>query len=213
MNKLFLLILLISINCFAQTSFELKKTILNTTHMQFETHIGRPDSMENALALNIEYNQIVLLRGAIEKHISKRLKFLTAWDPNGEAHITTISPVEFSQVLRHHISMQRINQIAREVDIQNADLKILGLGSGIREMDGAKEETFFLIVDSFKLRKIRHKVYSEFLVNGGSAKDFDPAWFFPHITIGYTKKDIHENSGLLKNIKHTLDKRFFIKLI
>ena len=67
-----------------------------------------------------------------------------------------------------------------------------------------------MIVDSAKLRLIRYKIYELFVERGGDPKAFDPTWFFPHITIGYTYKDLHENSGVLKNVKHSLDKRFEI---
>ena len=166
-----------------------------------------PKSFGNALALSIPYGAIVTLRKKIEKQIGKKLDYFKGWNPAGEAHVTTISPPEFVNVLRHGISMKRINEIAREQKIQKADVKLLSIGSGKKVINGKEEETFFVIVDSNSLRNIRFKIYKEFVANGGNAKSFDPSWFFPHITIGYTLKDIHE-PDVLKDIEHSFDDRF-----
>lgn len=212
MKTIYLLIALFSLNSFALTHVNLNESILDTAQMEFLTHVGAPDSMANSLALNVEYEQVQELRSLIESEIGRELKFFTGWAQEGEAHVTTINPVEFRSVLRFHLSMERINQIARDEDIQSSDLQIMGIGSGEREINGSLEETFYLIVDSAKLRKIRYLIYQEFVSNGGDPKAFDPTWFFPHITIGFTERDIHENSGLLKNIKHSYDERFQVRI-
>jgi hypothetical protein len=212
MNSIAAFLILISFNSFALTNIELGRSILDPSPMIFIPHTGSPNSFSNALALNIEYDQIKKLRKIIENEIGTNLKFLTAWNIDGEAHVTTISPPEYKDVLRHFISMRRINEIALEHSIQSADIRVLGIGSGKLAMKKKDEETFFLIVDSNKLRNIRHKIYKEFVQNGGDPSAFDPTWFFPHITVGYTKKDIHESNGLFKNTKHSFDNRFSIKL-
>jgi len=67
------------------------------------------------------------------------------------------------------------------------------------------EETFLVLVDSPKLRKIRGKIWRLFVKKGGEPSAWDPAWFFPHITIGYTKRDLHE-LDVIKNIRSSWDK-------
>ena len=105
--------------------------------------------------------------------------------------------------------MERISQIAdEEMNIQSADIKVIGIGSGNKLIEGTLEETFFVIVDSLKLRRIRHRIYDEFVANGGSPAAFDPTWFFPHITIGFTKRDLFEGDGVIKNTRHSWDQRF-----
>jgi 2'-5' RNA ligase len=209
--QILIILTLLSFKIDAQTNdrilIEVSDKIKNTSSMPFYTH-----TFNNVLALNIEYSQIKKIRKVIEEKIGQKLKFLTAWNINGEAHVTTITPPEYKDHLRFHISMTRINQIATEMEIQNTELEILGIGSGNKLIEGKVETTYFVIVDSAKLRRIRHAIFREFVDNGGNPKSFDPAWFFPHITIGYTKSDIHENSGLIKNIKHSLDNRFELKL-
>lgn len=211
-NFLFILFL-ITTSAFAQVQFNLNSSIENTSSMPFITHSSNDQtSFENSLALNVEYFQIQSLRETIELMTGKKLKFFTGWDPNGEAHVTTITPPEFVFALNKFISMNRINEIAKEEKIQSSDLNILGLGSAKRIIEGQEEETFFLIVDSLKLRSIRFKIHKEFVKNGGNPKDFDPGWFFPHITIGFTKTDLHENKGVIKNLKHSFDNRLLIKI-
>ena len=209
-----IILTLVSCKILAQNNdrilIEISAQTKNTSSMPFYTHTGDEDSFKNVLALNVEYYQIKKIRKIIEDKIGKHLKFFTAWNINGEAHVTTITPPEYKDHLRFHISMKRINEIATKMEIQNTELEILGIGSGNQLIEAKVETTYFLIVDSAKLRKIRHAIFREFIDNGGNPKSFDPTWFFPHITIGYTKSDIHENSGLIKNIKHSFDSRFEI---
>ncbi|MNT17240.1 hypothetical protein D3C72_1523800 [compost metagenome] len=125
-----------------------------------------------------------------------------------------INPIEYHRVLtgghpeKPTISIERIGAIAREMNIQSADLKIRGLGRGQATLDGKREETYFLVVDSQKLKAIRARIHREFVANGGDPKAWDPTNFAPHITIGYTLRDLHESDGVIKDMAHTADKRF-----
>ena len=101
--------------------------------------------------------------------------------------------------------------IARAGNLQEADVAILGLGSGKPKKSKSKQETFFLIVESRKARQIRLAIHEAYVRKGGRAQDWDPTWFFPHATVGYYVGDVHEHQGLLKNIKHSWDPRFLIK--
>ena len=56
------------------------------------------------------------------------------------------------------------------MDIQSSDLKILGIGSAKRD----NKKTYFLIVESQKLRKIRMAIHRAFVKKGGDPSDFDP---------------------------------------
>jgi 2'-5' RNA ligase len=204
MKILSLLILLVSFKAMALQSIVLSNTITDSSGMLFFKH-------SNSLALNVEYFQVKKIRTVIENDIKQKLKFFTAWDSQGEAHITVITPPEFS-VLSKHVSIEKINEISLDNNIQSSDLKILGLGTGRKDFSGKIEKTFFLIADSQNLRNIRHKIYDKYKANGGDPSLFDPTWFFPHITIGYTKTDLHENSGVIKNIRHSYNKSYKIIL-
>lgn len=176
--------------------------------MPFLTHRG-PKDFDNALALNIPYEPIKAMRPQIEKVIERPLKFLKSWNPLGEAHVTVITPPEFFMVLGkpNMLTMDDIDSIARANKIQNADLIVLGIGSGKKEINGVSEETFFVIVDSLKLRHIRNEIWKLYVKRGGDPKSWDPTWFFPHITIGYTEQDIHE-PDVIKNLRSSSDPRF-----
>ncbi len=179
---------------------------LNPKRMSFISHTG-PGPFDNALALNIPYGPIEAMRLPIERVIERPLDYLKIWDPRGEAHVTIITPPEFSNVLSKHLTMKDIESVAIEYKIQSADLIVLGVGSGKKEIDGVIEETFFVVVDSRKIRRIRHEIWKLFVKKGGDPAAWDPTWFFPHITIGYTKQDLHE-PDVMKNIKGSWDRRF-----
>lgn len=158
--------------------------------------------------MNVRYEPIKNLRQQLNKALGKELDFFKLWNENGEAHITVVTPIEFYQVLKSKLTMKEIEAIADRYDIQSSKINILGVGSGKVNLDGKVEDTYFVIVDSADLRLIRQMIFYEFTRRGGDRSAFDPTWFFPHITIGYTKRDLHEADGVLKNLKYSFDKKF-----
>lgn len=118
----------------------------------------------------------------------------------GEAHITVITPIEYHHVLRPKgVSIEEIDQIAKDMDIQNSNYEVLCLGLGEIAIDGNLEQTYYLVVQSEDLLNLRMAIYRLFLSKGGSKVDFDPAHYYPHITIGFTKRDLHESDGVIKD--------------
>lgn len=169
----------------------------------------------SALALNVEYDDIKKLRAEISKALNLKLKFFDKWNHLGEAHVTTITPPEFTNQLVPYVTQEQINKIAEGLNIQASDVKVLGIGSGKKNFNGEQGETFFVIIKSKNLMKIRDAIYQEYLKNGGPAsgdKAFKPLNFYGHITIGYTHEDIHESDGLLKDMEHSQDKRLELKI-
>ena len=162
--------------------------------------------------MTIDNAPIHSLRVQLEEELKIKLDFFKGWNPQGEAHITVITPPEFEKI-KHKLSMSEINAIAERYEIQNSRLMILGLGKGKSKISENDETTYFVIVDSYELRLIRQMIFYEFIRRGGDRSVFDPTWFFPHITIGYTKRDLHEADGVIKNLKNSLDQRFVIKTI
>ena len=108
--------------------------------------------------------------------------------------------------------MDEIEIIAQSSDIQSADLQIQGIGSGRKAIEGKLEETYFLIVESTKLRSIRQLIWERYVRSGGNPNDWNPASFYPHVTIGFTKQDLHE-PDVLKDAKHSYDSRFSLRMI
>ncbi len=176
----------------------------------FVSHTG-PSASDYVLALNGPYAPIQALRADLERALALRLDHQKSWDPRGEAHVTTITPPEFADVLSQQLSVDEIDAIARTEDIQSSDLVVLGLGSGRKEIEGRTEETFFVIVDSMRLRRIRLEVWQLFVRKGGAAEAWDPTWFFPHVTVGYTLRDLHE-PDVMKNVRSSYDPRFRLEV-
>lgn len=174
-----------------------------------------------ALAMDISYTPILRIRDQIEKSLynGKPLKFLTAWEPQGEAHITTITPVEYQECMWSEdrkidvLHIKDIEEIALDHNIQGSDLVFLGMGYGEKDFTDRNniDQTHFVIVTSKNLLKIRHAVYSRYLENGGDAGCWNPDQFYPHITVGYTHKDIHF-PDVEKNLKNSQDSRFDFKV-
>ncbi|OGT48298.1 MAG: hypothetical protein A3E82_05775 [Gammaproteobacteria bacterium RIFCSPHIGHO2_12_FULL_38_11] len=55
---------------------------------------------------------------------------------------------------------------------------------------------------------IRRQIYQEYLANGGTRQAWDPDHYYPHITVGYSLRDLHESDGVIKDVAHSLDNRF-----
>lgn len=169
---------------------------------------------KDVLAMNIPYAPIQRVRGIIEQETGLKLDFLRAWAPEGEAHITVITPIEYAQVLvgpdvkAPLISMQEIAEIAKAESIQSSEVTVLGVGSGRLKIEAREETTFFLIVESENLRTIRQQIYHLFVKKGGDPHAWDPRHFFPHITVGFTRRDLHESDGVVKDVQHSWDPRF-----
>jgi len=195
-----LIFLILSLNIFAAKDININISKLEKPSLaRFSTH-------QNALALNIPYSEVLKARSLIESAIKKDLSFFKGWVMTGEAHVTVITPPEFD-VLKKYITISQINQIARKNYIQKSDLQVLGIGSAKKK----KNEVFFIIVNSESLRKIRYQIYEIYKNKSNNEGNFDPYWYFPHITIGFTKNDLHESDGVIKSLKKTLDKRFELK--
>lgn len=170
--------------------------------MPFISHTG-PGAFDNVLAQNLPYENFKTLRAELNKHVGGELDFYKGWNPRGEAHVTVITPVEYWEALRPYMSMEEINQIARENHIQQHAPEILGMGTGRLDIDGTEEKTYFVIVAAPHLLQVRRAVCKEFVRRGGKAEDFIPEVFYPHVTVAYTKRDLHIQDGVIKDMPHS----------
>lgn len=173
---------------------------------------------DNSLGLNVHPEEMPRLRQLIGARIGRPLDFFKGWNPQGEAHVTVITPLEYIDILRGPdparplLTMQRIGEIAENMQMQQARLELVSIGSGKKLIEGRLEETFFLIVASEKLLQIRRAIHAEFVKNGGKAEAWNPDRFFPHITIGFTLRDLHEADGIIKDVANSCDSRLRIQL-
>ena len=166
----------------------------------FIEHLGT-GFFQSYLTMNLPYEPVRGLWEQMEKKLGKRLI------NRGEAHITVITPPEFTSGLDKKVSIQEIHNIAKKMKIQKSNFDVLCIGSGKKKIDGKLEETFFVVVQSNDLMKIRKAVQKLFVKRGGDPSQFRPEKFYPHITIGFTKRDLHESDGVIKGA-NAKDKRF-----
>lgn len=138
--------------------------------------------------MNLDYTDYKDLIAVIENTKSLKLK------SRGESHITVITPPEF-EALSKKISIQDINKIALDSDIQHSSFDKICVGEG--QKDDLK--TYFVVVSSPSLLAIRKTISKQFAKNGGQAKDFKAENFFPHVTIGFTERDLFESDGVVKD--------------
>jgi len=184
---------------------ELSLKVHDCSKMPFVEHQGS-GPFSNYLVMNVPFGPIENIHGQIKRAL--RLRTLKK---RKEAHITVITPPEFSRVLGKHISMRDINGIARQHRIQDALFKIQCLGLGTKLLGSNLEQTFFLVITSPELLNLRRAIRDKFVAKGGRPSDFCPEHFFPHITVGFTKRDLHESDGVLKD-KRSKDKRFVLDI-
>jgi 2'-5' RNA ligase len=178
----------------------LSKSIFKNSDLVFKSNRGH-DPLSNYLSMNIQFKPIQALYKTLKTHHYPNLI------NRGEVHITVITPIEFQNILKSHISINEIEEIALQMNIQDSQLDIIGIGSGKSIINKMTEETFFIIVESENLLNIRKAIQIKIIEKGGAPNLFDPTHFYPHITIGFTKRDLHESDGIIKN-KFSSDPRF-----
>ncbi|GIL21271.1 MAG: hypothetical protein BroJett041_23850 [Candidatus Jettenia caeni] len=118
----------------------------------------------------------------------------------GEAHITIITPPEYEK-LKKYISMTEINKIALDSGINQIQWRNICLGSGAINFDGKTLKTYFVVVDSPELVRFREVIEAKAQSLGARSGDFKAQTYYPHITIGFTDRDLHESDGVIKDEK------------
>jgi hypothetical protein len=163
-------------------SFSISGRAVQPSSASFVAH---PDYV----AANVPPSPISALRKAVESTLRGTLK------NRGEAHVTTITPPEMS-VLERRLSADEIQKIAVDAGVQRAALTPRCVGMG----EKGKDRTFFLVVDSSDLVAVRRALSARYVAKGGARGDFDPEAFFPHVTLGFTKRDLFEQDGVVKSV-------------
>jgi hypothetical protein len=170
---------------------ELFQALVDGQNMPFISHSGE-GNMQNYLAMNLPFEPASKLREHLEETQGLRLK------NRGEAHITVVTPVEFDQTLKNFVSITEINQIAKNLKIQQAHVKALCMGTF--KLPAAEElsQVFFVVVQSSDLLAIRAAVQELFEQRGGTPGAFKASDLEAHVTLGFTKRDLHKSDGANK---------------
>ncbi|KAJ1891513.1 hypothetical protein LPJ71_007658 [Coemansia sp. S17] len=126
----------------------------------------------------------------------------------GEAHITVVSPPEYDRVLKPAgVTIEEIEDIARQCGLQSARLQPVCVGrfSGSlpHPMSEADNGTFLLyslvVADVFgDLAGIRQEVFKLYRKKGGEGALFQPEGFWPHVTLGFDRRDLFIEDGIYK---------------
>jgi hypothetical protein len=116
-----------------------------------------------------------------------------------------ITPREYYDVLKSKLTLKSIDKIVK-ASIQKSTFKVICLGKGMAEIKNNKkklktEETYYAVVESLDLIDLRKSIQHAFGKNGGKKQLFDPENFDPHITLGFSKRDLFKIDGVVKNRK------------
>lgn len=193
-TRLFFVFILFSF--FSNASgFKIAKSVHDSQSLQFLKFEGSGE-WDNWLQMNINFEPVAEL---FKQILIKQRAPLTS---RGEAHITVVTPVEFWNVLRPQgMTMSELHRIAEGLQIQQSKFEIVCLGQDEKDIENRLERTYFLVVRSDDLIKIRKQIRQLFLAKGGDTKKFKAENYFPHITVGYTLRDLHESDGVIKDTR------------
>lgn len=144
------------------------------------------------LSLDLPYAAFEKIRHDVEKSQH------TSLQNRGEAHITVITPPEYKK-MQKKISMKEISALAESMDLKKAPYKLLCVGKGTAKDHGKEESTYYVVVESDRLFQIRKAVHMLYTSKGGNTEDFSPETYHPHVTLGFTKRDLHLEDGVIKD--------------
>lgn len=146
-------------------------------------------ALKNYISYDLEYRPFEQMREQLEGRLKITLK------NRGEAHITVITPPEFALLVKK-IPADEIHAIAEAVLKSKPAFEIRCVGGGSIKIKGKKESTYYVVVKSEVLLKIRQTLSQR---AGLSVQIFNPQLFYPHITLGFTDRDLHYEDGLIKD--------------
>lgn len=154
---------------------------------------------DNWLGMNIDTHPVNEVRTQIEQIGGVPLL------SRGEAHITVLTPPEFEKI-KEKMPMNKIEEVAMNMEIQRSKWKPICIGTFADPKSKGKiqNKTYYIVIESDSLIELRREIYRLYLAAGGEVSAFSPHQFYPHITIGYIEKDLHEVDGAIKNTQTCL---------
>lgn len=185
----------------SKPSYALEDAIASPYHLSQQVYkikdLPSPNSNNLAsgyVSIALPFAPVNSLKKQIEKIQGLKLK------DRGEAHITVLSPPEI-QKLKRHLSDGQIIESLDTKSLQNEVFLVQCLGSGESLNLEKPSKTFFIVVRSTGLLSRRKSLEDLYISSGGKKQDFEASRFYPHITIGFTDRDLHEQDGIIKNQK------------
>lgn len=140
---------------------------------------------------------------AVKKAVEAREDILL--NSRGEAHITVITPPEMA-VLRTRMSLEQINGFMAKLSLQAIAIQIQCLGRSQLQKGDRHLASYYLVVEAPGLFHVREKLSQQFVAAGGEKQAFAAELYYPHITVGFTERDLHEADGVTKDSRSCLYK-------
>jgi len=186
----------------APPTFTLLRPALTTANVPFQSHSGT-QPFQSYLVQTIDFQFVKPLYDQIQQTLPYPIQ------TRGEAHITVVTPPEFDKVLSPvGITMADIDRIALKHRIQNTKMTPKCIGSARTRLDGHPnlDEVYFVVMDAPHLLPIRKDIQKLFLSKGGSGALFEAEAFWPHVTVGFTYRDMFIEDGVFKGMNSCIAK-------
>jgi hypothetical protein len=115
-----------------------------------------------------------------------------------------ITPIEYDKILSKKIKIRDINALAEKFNIQGSHFKPVCIGKGSTTLNSDALDAYFVVVSSDDLFKLRSEIQKLYIAKGGAPSDFNPESYYPHITLGFTQRDLHLEDGVIKDERSCL---------
>ena len=173
------------------SSLPLSRELFEGARPAFVSH----DGPNGYLALPLPYAPAEDLLKEVSKAVALKLR------SRKEAHLTVISPPEFHDVLSPLLTMREIEIIAHDASLPRAEISPICLGRAQAYIQGKLNSVYYVVARSEAALEFRRDIAKRFLEKGGKKGAFDPDKFDPHVTVGFTNRDLHsEEDGVRKNV-------------
>lgn len=172
-------------------SYLLSRGIFETKSIPYLPHRGT-GAFDSYVTIELPYAPAKALRESVEKQTGVTLK------NRGEAHITVITPPEYFETLRQYLMIEELDRMAISVSLQSARFMPVCLGRASATLNDNRESTYYVVLHAPEIVRFRLSVFKSFIKRGGDGSRFDPFAFYPHITLGFTSRDLHETDGVKK---------------
>lgn len=147
----------------------------------------KPASVKNYVSHDLAYPEYHEILNTLDTFLGTKLQ------NRGEAHITVITPPEF-KTLAEKVAPEVIHQ-EWEQWTAKAFTKVC-LGEGRVKEKNKVLKTYYVVVNTPGILGFRTHMKNKYAV-----ENFNSALYYPHITLGFTEKDLHYEQGVVKDAK------------
>lgn len=169
-----------------------RDAVIRVSPEALATHKLNWTAKSQHVELKVPYEPIAQVKKEVEARDGVILQ------SRGEAHITVITPPEMT-TLRTRLSLEQINGTIEKSNIQAIPFQLNCLGRLQVKQGDRRLATYFLLIQAPGLLQVREKLRRQFIAAGGDKQAFVVERFRPHITVGFTERDLHLEDGVSKD--------------